>query len=89
MCKESILCGPLTPAQVLLPTVGCCLTIIRAMKSLSCLQGEPGKAGTASKLHTTEQPAQLFSVLEANDLTEMMSMVGYGVLLTSSHLYVA
>ncbi|CAK0755588.1 hypothetical protein CVIRNUC_002386 [Coccomyxa viridis] len=37
-------------------------------------KGGPGKAGTASKLHTTEQPAQLVSVLEANDLTEMMSM---------------
>lgn len=65
-----------TCSGVLLSTVGCCLTIIRAMKSLSCLQGGPGKAGTASKLHTTEQPAQLVSVLEANDLTEMMSMVG-------------
>ena len=65
-----------TYSGALLPRVGCCLTIIHALKSLSCLQGGPGKAGTPSKLHTTEQPAQLVSVLEANDLTEMMSMVG-------------
>ena len=56
------------------------------MKTMCCLQGGPGKAGTPSKLHTTEQPAQLVSVLEANDLTEMMSMVGCCVLLSSSTL---
>ena len=76
------MCGSLTPAQVFASKSRLLLDIIRALKSLSCLQGGPGKAGTPSKLHTTEQPAQLVSVLEANDLTEMMSMVGCGVLLS-------
>ena len=40
------------------------------------VQGGPGKSGVSSRLHTTEQPPALVSVLEANDLTEMMSMVG-------------
>ncbi|CAL5227407.1 g10365 [Coccomyxa viridis] len=37
-------------------------------------KGGPGKSGTSSRLHTTEQPPAMVSVLEANDLTEMMSM---------------
>ena len=40
------------------------------------VQGGPGKSGVSSRLHTTEEPPALVSVLEANDLTEMMSMVG-------------